>query len=82
VAFLDLALMDNFYMYAYALPVWNLGTFTPSLDILKSRLISSGRIKVDNFRYQKPLGSELWSQYLMDDRLDDHSLYHCYFPTT
>ena len=25
VAFLDLALMDNFYMYAYALPVWNLG---------------------------------------------------------
>jgi hypothetical protein len=32
VAFLDLALMDNFYMYAYALPVWNLGTFTSSLD--------------------------------------------------
>ena len=26
VAFLDLALMDNFYMYGYALPVWNLGT--------------------------------------------------------
>jgi len=28
VAFLDLALMDNFYMYAYALPVWNLGMFS------------------------------------------------------
>jgi hypothetical protein len=49
---------------------------------VKSRLISSGRIKVNHLRHQKPLGPELRSQYLLDDRLDDHTLHYCYFPET
>ena len=86
-------MMDNFYMYGYSLPVWNLGKSSP-LYLPRDRAhqqerrsqevadFISRRFKEYHLCDKESPRSKLWCRPRLDDLMDDHSLYHCHLSKT